>query len=214
MNHWLCLSKEDIEKIEATVRKAELTTAGEIVPVIVRRSSAVGHVPSILFLLLVVVYFAGSVSNWFAVTVIENQWVTGGYLIAALLISRLVARLAFVERWLTAKNDQQQQVELRALSEFYQSRIKKTQDGTGILIFLSLMEHQVVVLADEGISSKLPAETWQQVVDLILGHIKKGQLGEGICQGVEKCGQLLSQHIPIKSGDRNELPNHLVIKDC
>jgi uncharacterized membrane protein len=34
-----------------------------------------------------------------------------------------------------------------------------------------------------------------------------------MARGVERCGEMLAEHLPRKEGDRNELPNHLVIKE-
>ena len=39
------LSSEDLKSIEEAVGKMEQKTSGEIVPMIVRRSSTVGHIP-------------------------------------------------------------------------------------------------------------------------------------------------------------------------
>jgi putative membrane protein len=128
------------------------------------------------------------------------------------VITAILYRLPLVQRILTNKLDREAQVSMRALNEFYQLGMTKTRDQTGILIYLSMMEHQVVVLADEGISSKLPPETWQGVVDLVLQGKKDKDLESGIIAAIARCGEILSSQFPIKDDDTNELSNHLIIK--
>ncbi len=48
-------SQEDRKIIAEAVRKAELGTTGEIVPMVVARSSVIGHVPYILTLIMITV---------------------------------------------------------------------------------------------------------------------------------------------------------------
>lgn len=207
------LSEKELDAIEEAVRQAERRTSGEIVPVILRRSATVGHIPFVVFLLLLVVYLGFGVSHWFAENVLDNHWLTLGYVVLSWLVSRWLANWEWLERVLTPKADQQQQVEQRAELEFFESRIKATEGGTGILLFLSLMERQAVVLADRAIAEKLPQEKWREVVQLMIENTRAGAMGEGLRLAVLKCGETLAEHFPAASADRNELPNHLVIKE-
>ena len=58
-SNWISkfLSEQEISSITDAVKNAESKTSGEIVPVIVRRSSSVGHIPVLLTSLLVVLFF-------------------------------------------------------------------------------------------------------------------------------------------------------------
>lgn len=78
---------------------------------------------------------------------------------------------------------------------------------------VSLMEHRAVVLADHGISEKLDATIWQEVVDLMIDGVKGGDLAGGMCAAIERCGALLAPHFPIAADDANELRDHLVVKE-
>jgi putative membrane protein len=69
------------------------------------------------------------------------------------------------------------------------------------------------VLADQKITQKLPQETWQKVVDQIVGGLKNKKMAHGLKNGLEECSRLLIENFPVKSGDKNELPNHLIIKE-
>ena len=52
----------------------------------------------------------------------------------------------------------------RATQAFVEEEVFRTRDRTGILIFLSLFEHRVVVLADRGLDGRVTPREWEEVV--------------------------------------------------
>ncbi|MGD9215855.1 MAG: TPM domain-containing protein, partial [Desulfobacteraceae bacterium] len=84
---------------------------------------------------------------------------------------------------------------------------------TGVLIFISVFEHKVWVLADHGINAKIEKETWKQIVRTITDGIRNGQPADAICTAVQKVGKILETHFPIKPDDTNELNNVIVSDD-
>lgn len=204
------LSDQEATDVSKIVRTMEEKTSGEIVPVVVRRSSTIGHVPLILFPFTFLVGMFALEEMQLGLQPIFILLVNLAFSFA---LTRLLSPQDFVERFLTPKADQEYQVQLRAESEFYESSIQKTRDKTGILIFVSLMERQVVVLGDKSISDKLSADTWQKVVDEILVGIRTKNLASGLDSGIRHCGEILATHFPIQKNDTNELPNHLIIKE-
>jgi putative membrane protein len=207
------LGDDGDQRIESAIADAESRTAGEIVPLLVRRSSTVGHVPLVSFTLLLLCVLlsdlpvhltelGGPYLVWLAAC-----WLVAGGL--ALGISRLDA----VQRLLTPRIDQQRQVDLRAEIEFYELEMSQTEDRTGILLLVSLMEHRAVVLADHSIAEKLDSAIWQEVVDLMIAGVKRGDLAAGMTQAIQRCGELLTPHFPIEGDDANELRDHLVVKE-
>ena len=69
------------------------------------------------------------------------------------------------------------------------------------------------MLADHSIAEKLDGEIWQELVDLMIQGVKRGDLAEGMAQAIQRCGELLTPHFPIADDDANELRDHLVIKE-
>jgi putative membrane protein len=207
------LGADGHDRIEQAIASAEATTSGEIVPVLVRRSSTVGHVPILAMALVLIAAFLLDLpimlSEWGGS---ETIWI-GVCLLGAAGIGFLLSRLDAVERLLTPRTDQMHQVDLRAQVEFYELGLSQTEARTGVLLLVSLMEHRAVVLADHGISEKLDAEIWQEVVDLMIEGVKSGDLAQGMCGAIARCGELLAPHFPIAEGDANELRDHLVVKD-
>ncbi len=207
------LGDDGAERIETAIAEAESHTSGEIVPILVRRSSTVGHVSLVGFTLLLLGMFLIDLPAILA-DLGGPYWIWLGacWLLAGGLALGL-QRLDIVQRLLTPRLDQMQQVNLRAQIEFYELGISQTRDRTGILLFVSLMEHRAVVLADHSIAEKLDAEVWQELVDLMIRGVKRGDLAAGMTEAVQRCGELLSAHFPIAENDINELRDHLIVKE-
>lgn len=203
------LSGKDFDKVEEAVKKAELLTSGEIVPMVVKSSSTVGHVPIILFLLSLLLVI---VCKTYLELYFSAYWVLVG-IIFVLLFTKILSSFNCVLRFFTPKQDQSKQVLLRAQLELQTSDVKNTKDNTGILIFVSLLEKQVCVLADKAISQHFKNEDWQEVVNLILKGLKNKNMAQGFENGILKCGNLLKEKFPIQKDDTNELENHLIIKE-
>ncbi len=209
---WLSgfLQTEGISRIESAVELAERTTSAEIVPMIVRRSSAIGHVPIILFSFFTVFIAIEAVTLPF-------EPVRSGIIILVTLIlagvaSILLSKFSLVQRLLTVSGDRISQTQMRAEVEFFEAGLDKTAERTGILIFVSLMEHTIVVLGDKSISDKLAPEVWQNLVGLIVRGIKGGRLAEGMCEAIAECQRQVTPHFPIQN-THNELYNKLIIKE-
>lgn len=204
---------DDLKLIEEAVRKAELKTSGEIVPIIYNKCSNTSFVFPVLFLFLFLTWH--TFQDWYFPV---NYW--EGNLILQLglpplvigLLSFFISQFAVVQRLLVPKNRREKVIRDRAELEFYRCGIPQTQEKTGILLFVSLMERYSVVLADKAISEKLPSETWTEVLKILNSGMKSHQLAKGFVPAVEKCGELLAAHFPIKKEDTNELPNYPILR--
>lgn len=207
------LSASDLTDIESAIQKAEEHTNGEIVPVIVRRSSAVGHVPLTLTLLitLLIVILEIPYSEWLWVK--PWVWLWPVLIVVIYYVSTLLAQSKFIQKVFVPEKDEVNQVHRRAHLEYYLNRINRTKGGTGILIFVSVMEKKAVILADEGIAKKLPATTWDDVLEEMRSHLHDGRWAHGYQKAIERCGDLLKEHFPMQGSLENELTNHLIIKD-
>lgn len=207
------LGADGHQRIEEAIARAESHTSGEIVPVLVRRSSTVGHVPILAFALLLLAALMLDLPLLLSnLGGSEFIWV-GVCGLAAAAVGYGLTRFDGVDRLLTPRPDQMHQVDLRAQIEFYELGLSQTDSRTGVLLLVSLMEHRAVVLADRGISEKLDATIWQEVVDLMIDGVKSGDLAGGMCAAIDRCGELLTPHFPIAEGDTNELRDHLIVKD-
>lgn len=223
--HWYSslISDAEIKEVSQAVAQAESKTSGEIVPIIVRRSSVIGQVQTNVALLVLLFLFSGIkfdkiVYDYFSWH--DAWWANYAYylilfiiLIFSFLIGKLLSQIPWVQRNMIPKADLADQVDKRALVEFELADVKKTKAGTGVLIFISLMERRAVVLAGKGIADKLPKETWDKIIKLLIEKIHQGKTAQGLILAINQAGDLLSQHFPKQHNDENELPNHLILKE-
>src|SRR3546814_10562785 len=79
--------------------------------------------------------------------------------------------------------------------------------SSDLLIFVSVAEHYVEILADQAINEKVAQEEWDSIVAAFVAAVKQGRVAEGFEQAVDACGALLAQHFPAAPGERNELPD-------
>lgn len=205
------LSGEDIIHISRMVTQAEAHTSGEIVPIICKRSSAIGHVPVVTFLLLAIALLTADLSWHPSLSMEALLGILVGCLVASWFISLQLARWSFWQRIMTSNLDEQQQVWIRAELEFSRNKVSQTQQKTGILIFVSVMERRAVVLADEGISKHYPPETWKELVAELSSHLKNDQWTLGFEKAIQKASKILSEKLPAERHELNELANHLRI---
>ena len=102
--------------------------------------------------------------------------------------------------------------EEQAFQEFYANGLHKTEAATGVLLFVSVLEHRVIIMADEGIDSKVGAEFWANTDDAILDGIRHGSLRDGLVSGIERAGERLAEFFPWRDGDRNEIPDRVIVR--
>ena len=202
------LTAPDRLAIEKAVREAEAATSGEIVVMAVAESS---NYPSAILAasgaIALVLALAGALSlrN-------ENLWVfLALFALFFIVAHEIVKRIPLLKRPFVSRREIAEEVEEAAIHSFYHRKVHETRDRTGILIYISLYEHSVRVLADAGIDAKVGKQTWQGVVDTITKGIRDRRQGEAIREAVGICGKLLSQHFPRKSDDRNELSDAVII---
>lgn len=84
----------------------------------------------------------------------------------------------------------------------------------GILLFVSLFERRIEVMADTGICRQVAPEAWQEVVARIRHGIATGRLADGLVAAIERCGELLARAaVDAQPGDEDEpaLPQHLEV---
>lgn len=99
----------------------------------------------------------------------------------------------------------------RALEVFSLLRVWDTEANNGVLIYVLLADHDVEILADRGIASRVPHEEWETICHEIEAHYREGRFAQGSVAGIRSVGRLLARHFPGRGPDANELPNQPVL---
>jgi uncharacterized membrane protein len=104
-------------------------------------------------------------------------------------------------------SDYNRSIKELAQKEFIRIGVDKTEDRTGILIFILLKERQFYIMADEGINSKVEQKVWDELSSKMAESFSHGEFAAGLLECINSIGEVLKEHFPIKPGDRNELTN-------
>lgn len=65
-----------------------------------------------------------------------------------------------------------------------------------LLLFVSLGERYVEILADRDTHALVPEGTWDQIVAEFLAKVKAGAVADGIIAAIDACGTVLETHHP------------------
>ena len=200
----------DREQIEAAVRSAEAGTSGEIVVQVVRRSDDFAVSAWRFAVLLAALVLLGS--DWIAPA--SSLLVLFGLQLAVVLVAHVVCLLDPVRRLCLREDELERAAQRGARDAFRLHVVRRTEARTGILIYVSLLEHRVVVLGDEAIDRALaPDESWKAVVDCVLDGLRTGRATDGIVRAVERCGAMLAHPLPPAQDDRDEIVHGLILAD-
>ncbi len=99
----------------------------------------------------------------------------------------------------------------RAQEVFHFLHIDNTKHSNGVLIYIAVEDHVLVILGDKGINDVVEDNFWERTKDLILSHFKKGELKEGLVKGILNAGEQLKAHFPYLDNDTNELSDSISI---
>ncbi len=100
-----------------------------------------------------------------------------------------------------------------AIREFRRLKLTETRDRTGVMIYLILKSREFYILADEGINSLVPENTWDNLKNEMVSFFKQGEFTNGLLHALDSIGEKLSAHFPIKPDDTNEISNMVIVRE-
>jgi putative membrane protein len=205
-------SQADLDAIRAAVGEAEARTSGEIVPYVADQSddypTAAWKGAALGALLAPLVALA--IHQWSSIWGIPiPYWIALPAPIGG-AVGYLLALLPPVRRWMAGEEAMEARARRRAAVAFLDQEVFRTDNRTGILLFVSLFERRVVLLADSGIHEKVEEGKWEEITRRLAGEIRRGRPGPAMVDAIRSCGELLERHqVEIRPDDRNELSNEL-----
>ena len=209
MNAEKFFTGEEQDRIQRAVFAAEQKTAGEIVPMLVDSSDRYAEIEMMGLA-------SGLIVGTFAAFLIHDPWAAVHsqllWPLAGAVLGFIACRVPPIKRRLISKDRIAEAVHLRSLAAFTGQGLHHTRAETGILIFVSLLEHRVVVLADRGINAKVQPGAWDEIVGIVTAGLKSGHACDAFCNAIERCGDILAQHFPRSPDDKDELSNRLVTR--
>lgn len=186
------LSENERERVRAAVDKAEADLAAEIVPCVFAQSSPYPETT-----------WAGAASAaglacgaLFLTDVVRPLWLPLSTIIlfvpaAAFVGAALGHWCGPVKRFLIGPHRMEESTARRAKEVFFDRGVARTKTRDGVLIFASLLERRVVVLADEAVRGKVPPAAWQPAIDAMAAAAADGRVADGLVAAVERAGAAL-----------------------
>ena len=210
-------SDEDLERIKRAVAEAENKISGEIVPVIVEKSgiyTIANYKASLIagtFFFVLMIILDRYIIDDATLTLYYDPLFIFTVVIAGAALGALVTHLVpGIKRWLASRAYMDNCCKQTAENAFLEEEIFNTRHRTGIMIFISFFEHEVIVMADRGISKVVEQKEWDNIVGELITCIRSGKIVEGVEAGVKRCGEiLLEKGFKKTADDINELRDDL-----
>ena len=99
----------------------------------------------------------------------------------------------------------------RAIELFASQRVWDTEENSGILIYVQLVDRRVEILADRGIAARVAQAEWDAICRAMEASFRKGEWWQGALQAVARAGELLAHHFPARQSNPNELPDQPLV---
>src|SRR4030065_124956 len=202
------LTNKERNLLEKGIAQAEKLTGAQIVLAVIERSDLYSELPWKAFALGVSV--AG-----FLVFIVDLLWPGWGsqtmvlISVVAILITGILAALLSLyipkfARFFLAAPRAEAEVRQYAESLFLSRELYATRRRTGILLLVSLFEHQVILLPDKRLNRKLNQKVMQNIIEQMKPSLASGQVAGALEIGLIKLTEILALKKLSKSR-KNEL---------
>ena len=185
------------------VQKIETATDAELVLVVRARSGSYRHAD---YLFGVLLGFASLLFLLFSPFDFHQYWVAIDVALLFVLGTFVSSRSNWLRRLLTKKKFRSEAVRTAAAAMFYEAGIANTAAEMGVLIYLSILERRLELIADRGVLKGVNALEWNQMLSELREAGKKPE-PETILAALTNLGGLLCKHCPATGENPNELPD-------
>ena len=209
-------SEEDQNRIKAAVKLAEDKISGEIVPVFVEQSGfyTLAHYRAAMLgaalAFLFVIVFDRLVPE---LAVYDPLYILVIVVFGTILFGVLPQFVVPFKRFLTGQKHFDRATRTKAENAFLEEEVFNTRHRTGIMLFVSFFEREVIVMADRGISKVVDQREWDNLVKMVTSAIANGKVVDGMEAAIKRCGEILHEKGFDKTPDDvNELRDDLRIE--
>jgi len=224
------LTKSDHERITAAITEVESKTSGEIFCVLAHEVSRYREVPlawAAIAALAVPPALVLSGLHRLAMVDIFSSWTDDSVRGVEALILRalstytllqagiflcvaLLVALPRVRRFMTPQFLKRHRVRQVARHHFAAAGARLTRAEPHILIYASLHDRQVELVAHRAIHEAVGEGPWNAAVAAVTEGMKTGKAADGFIHAVEICGGALAMHFPPNGSPKNAFPNSVL----
>jgi putative membrane protein len=191
-------------EVARAIREIERATSAEVV-VAVRPSS--GHYRHTDYLVGFALSFAALLVFLFDSHEFSIEWMPLDTAVAFALGAYLSASFPLLRRALTSRRLMRVNVQTAARATFFDLGIGKTAGRTGILVYVSMFEKLVEVVADVGIDRAVLGPSFLSAVTALDAALAHGTSFPRFTAALRALGPILGKTLPRLADDINELPD-------
>ena len=191
------------DNLAQCVKEIEGSTDAELVIIVRARSGSYAHADYLFgfigsFIVLLFVLFSP--------VDFHPIWIPIDVVIAFVASAFIAARSNFLRRLFSTNKYRSKVTRTAAAAMFYEAGIANTNAEMGVLIYLSLLERRLELIADRGVLRKVPAQEWnRELAELhLIGHTPEPKR---FINAIQEFGTLLTSHVPATGENPNELPD-------
>lgn len=224
------LSRQERKRIADAVAAAEEKTDGEITCVLAQEVSnyrevplgwaalaSLGLPPLLVLAGLERLALADIFTSWSdeSLRAVENLIlrVLSAYslLQAAIFVAvALVVALPSVRRAMTPGALKRHRVRMVARHHFAASGFRLEQGVPHILIFASLKDRRVELVAHKAIHDTVGQGLWDEAVAAVTDGMRTGDAAGGFVRAIALCGDAMAKHFPLTGPKTNRMPNDIL----
>jgi len=197
---------DDRREIKAAVHTAEQRTSGEFVAVAARSSDSYRSV-ALLWSVAIALMLPAPLLLFSPMRFLHIYQLQIAIFILCMLLLEFVPSLHMA---LVPRRLRHARASRLAHAQFYEQGVHLTREHCGVLLFVSLGERYVEIVADQGIHERIGEQRWQAIVDHFLHKVGSGDAAGGFVQAISACGEAMAEHYPAKPGDEDELSDGLI----
>ena len=95
----------------------------------------------------------------------------------------------------------------RARQVFAQLGVWDTEENSGVLLYVQLVDRRIEIVADRGIAQRVPQTEWDGVCRAMEQAFKRRRYEAGALEAIRAVTDILARHFPARGANPNELPD-------
>ena len=220
MNAKRFLTKDGVERVRGAIAQAEHRTSAEFVCAVATESGRYDRAESVWGLLFGLGAMALVSGMDVATLQGTGSWSRGAYfasslqgfaVIAGFVVGSIVASFVHPLRMLlVSRAEMASEVDRAAAYVFGLGRLRATQSGAGVFVYVSLSERRVVVLADENALKVIGQAGLDAARDAALVCLREGKREETFIAAISCLEGPLAEKMPATDAV-NELPDSVLV---
>lgn len=194
------------QKVGDVIGEIESRSSAELVVEIRARAGSYAHADARFGALLAFVSLVALVFMPLVVPPIAVVLDPLPFYILGVVIAR---RNDVLRRMFTTRKERLEAVRTRAAALFHDRRVSETEGETGVLVFASLLERRVEILADRGVLRAVNPSEWNAALAEL--HVERRLDPDVVIAALRRTGAMLERDLPAGAINADELPSAPVV---